>query len=220
GGLRAGCSTLNGGHYGSRNSALAARGADPRHHPHHAPLALRRNIMVTTVVDDVTTARTAVAARTGSAVSWGSIIGGAVAAAAVATILLALGSGIGLSAVSPWPGSGISATTFGMTGAVWLVITQWLSSGLGGYLSGRLRTKTVGLHTDEVFFRDTAHGFLSWALSTLIGVGLLAAAMTWAATEAARNASMVTAGTAAGVSQGASQQGMGPQDRLGYVADS
>lgn len=29
--------------------------------------------------------------------------------------------------------------------------------------SGRLRTKRVGLHTDEVFFRDTAHGFLSWA---------------------------------------------------------
>jgi hypothetical protein len=40
---------------------------------------------------------------------------------------------------------------------------QWLSSGLGGYLTGRLRTKWVGIHTDETFFRDTAHGFMAWA---------------------------------------------------------
>src|SRR5512142_591817 len=133
-------------------------------------------------------------ARADTAVSWASIVGGAVAAAATSVILVALGSGIGFSAISAWPGSGMSATAFGVTGAIWLVVTQWLSSGLGGYLSGRLRTKSVGLHTDEVFFRDTAHGFLSWALSTLIGIGFLAAAMTWAATETARNASVVAAG--------------------------
>ena len=51
---------------------------------------------------------------------------------------------------------------------MWLIIVQWLSSGLGGYLAGRLRTKWVGLHTDEVFFRDTAHGFLAWALATVL----------------------------------------------------
>src|SRR5690349_16124912 len=139
--------------------------------------------MVSTVVDEVTTVRAAAATRGDTAVSWGSIVGGAVAAAAVSLILLALGSGIGLSAISAWPGMGISATAFGMTGAIWLVVTQWLSSALGGYLSGRLRTRSTGLHTDEVYFRDTAHGFLSWALATLIGVGVLATAMTWAATE-------------------------------------
>ena len=74
-----------------------------------------------------------------------------------------------------------------------LVVTQWLSAALGGYLAGRLRTKSVGVHTDEVFFRDTAHGFLAWALATLIGAALLVAAMTWAVTETARNASTVTA---------------------------
>ncbi len=26
-------------------------------------------------------------------------------------------------------------------------------------MTGRLRTRWVGIHTDEVFFRDTAHGF-------------------------------------------------------------
>ncbi len=174
--------------------------------------------MVSTVADEVTTLRAATASRTDSAVSWGSIIGGAIAAAAISMILLALGSGIGLSAISAWPGSGISATAFGMTGAVWLVVTQWLSSGLGGYLSGRLRTKSVGLHTDEVFFRDTAHGFLSWALATLIGVAVITAAMTWAATETARNASTVTAGAVGGASQGAAEQN--GQDTLGYLTDS
>ncbi len=158
--------------------------------------------------------------RSNTAVSWASIVGGAIAAAAISLILLALGSGVGWSAISPWPGSGINATAFGMTGAIWLVVTQWLSSGLGGYLSGRLRTKAVGVHTDEMFFRDTAHGFLSWALSTLIGVGLLAAAVSWAATETARNASIITAGVSGGISQGSSQQMAGAPDALGYLTDT
>lgn len=158
--------------------------------------------------------------RSESAVSWASIVGGAVAAAAISVILLALGSGVGFSSISAWPGHGVNATAFGMTGAVWLVVTQWLSSGLGGYLSGRLRTKSVGLHTDEVFFRDTAHGFLSWALATLIGVALLVAAMSWAATETARNASIVTAGVSGGISQRSGRQGAGAPDVLGYLTDT
>ena len=93
-----------------------------------------------------------------SAVSWAAIIGGALTAVAITLLLVALGAGIGLSSVSPWSSSNPTATTFTLLAAVWLIIVQWLSSGLGGYLAGRLRTKWVGLHTDEVFFRDTAHG--------------------------------------------------------------
>src|SRR6201995_236492 len=103
-----------------------------------------------------------------SSVSWAAVIGGAVAAIAITLLLVALGSGIGLSSVSPWSSANPSATTFTLLAAVWLIIVQWLSSGLGGYLAGRLRTKWVGLHTDEVFFRDTAHGFLTWALATVL----------------------------------------------------
>jgi len=135
-------------------------------------------------------------------------------------MLLALGSGVGFSSISAWPGRGIGATTFGVATAVWLIIVQWLSSALGGYLAGRLRTKSVGLHTDEVFFRDTAHGFLSWATSVVIGVALLAAATSWAAVEAARGASAVTAGAASGIAQGASEQGGGLADPLGYLVDT
>ena len=92
-----------------------------------------------------------------SAISWAAIIGGAFATAALSLILLALGSGFGLASVSPWPNSGASVTTFTAMTAIWLIIVQWVSSGLGGYLTGRLRTKWVGVHTHEVFFRDTAN---------------------------------------------------------------
>src|SRR3569833_2987524 len=109
-----------------------------------------------------------------SAISWASIIGGAVAAAALSLILLALGSGLGFSSVSPWSNSNPSATTFGIMSAVWLIIIQVVSAGLGGYLAGRLRTKWVGIHTDESYFRDTAHGFLAWALGAVVSAGLLA----------------------------------------------
>src|ERR1039457_7050591 len=85
-----------------------------------------------------------------SGVAWPAIIGGAFAAAALSLILLVLGSGLGLASVSPWPGSGASVTTFTIMTAIWLIVIQWLASGVGGYVTGRLRTKWVGLHTHEV----------------------------------------------------------------------
>ncbi|MBP1850684.1 hypothetical protein [Rhizobium halophytocola] len=113
-----------------------------------------------------------------SAVSWAAIIAGALGATAVTLILMLVGSGLGLSLVSPWSGQSSSAVTLGATAAVWMILTQWLSAVLGGYLAGRLRTKWTGIHTDEVFFRDTVHGFLAWALATLIVVSLLGSALT------------------------------------------
>ena len=56
-----------------------------------------------------------------------------------------------------------------------------MSSGIGGYLAGRMRTKITGLHTNEVFFRDTAHGFLAWAFATLISATALASATAYLA---------------------------------------
>src|ERR1700761_3732367 len=103
-----------------------------------------------------------------SAASWAAIIAGAVAAAAITLLLVALGTGIGLSSVSPWSPANPSATTFTLLAAVWLIIVQWLSSGPGRYLTGRRGPQWGGLHTDEVLFRDTAHGFLAWALATIL----------------------------------------------------
>jgi len=139
-----------------------------------------------------------------TAVSWGPIIAGAFAASTLTFILMLLGSGLGLTMVSPWSGSGASLTTFAVSGAIWLIIVQWLSSGVGGYLAGRLRTKWVGVHTDEVYFRDTAHGFLAWALATLLVVGVLGSALSSVLGSGVQAASTVASGAAMGASAGAS----------------
>jgi hypothetical protein len=111
-----------------------------------------------------------------SGVSWGAVIGGAFVAAAFYLVLLALGAGFGLSAVSPWSNLGLSASTVGALGIVWLIFIEIVASALGGYLTGRLRTKWVSVHTDEVYFRDTANGFLSWAVALVISMTFLASA--------------------------------------------
>jgi hypothetical protein len=113
-----------------------------------------------------------------SGVSWGAVIGGAFVAAAFYLILLALGAGLGLSAVSPWSNVGASASTVGTLAIIWLIFIEIVASSLGGYLTGRLRTKWALIHTDEVYFRDTANGFLAWAVALVISVTLLASAAT------------------------------------------
>lgn len=161
--------------------------------------------MATTVVTDVMAAEVAAPVESSSsAVSWGPIIAGAFAASTLTFILTLLGSGLGLTMVSPWSGESASLTTFAVSTAVWLVIVQWLSAGLGGYLTGRLRTRWVGIHTDETFFRDTAHGFLAWALATLLVVFVLGSALTAAIGTGVQAASTVASGAALGASAGAS----------------
>jgi hypothetical protein len=111
-----------------------------------------------------------------SAVSWGAIFAGGVAAAAIALLLTILGAGLGLAVVSPWAGHGASPLTFTVMAAIWLIIVQWVASFFGGFLAGRLRTKWVGVHSDEVTFRDTAHGLMAWSVAMLLTFGSLALA--------------------------------------------
>ena len=139
----------------------------------------------------------AIAATGGStsAVSWASIFAGAVVAVATTLILVALGSGLGFASASPWLGSGPTATTFAIGVGIWLIVTQWLSSALGGYITGRLRTKWTGIHTHEVVFRDTAHGLLAWAVATSI-VGVVAFSTVASAGGAATSAASVAVNNA------------------------
>src|SRR3974390_1410884 len=119
---------------------------------------------------------TASIADDSSAVSWASIAAGSVIIAAVSLPLLALGAALGLSTVSPWSEASISATTFKVTAGIYLVVVSVMSSAIGGYLSARPRTEWVGVHTNEAFFRDTAHGFIAWGFATLLSAGLLGSA--------------------------------------------
>lgn len=114
------------------------------------------------VVDD--TARL----RAGSGASWGAILAGAAVTVSLALILLTLGAGLGFASISAWPDRGISAGSVAVAGAIWLIVTQWLSAAAGGYIAGRLRQRWLATHKHEVFFRDTAHGLVTWAVATLI----------------------------------------------------
>jgi hypothetical protein len=87
-----------------------------------------------------------------------------------------------------------------------LKVVAMLSSSIGGYIAGRLRSRWIGVQGDEVYFRDTAHGFVAWALATVLGAVLLASP-----------ASTLLGGAATGATQGAvsSASRAGPMD--GYV---
>lgn len=134
--------------------------------------------------------------RSVSAVSWPAIAAGTVVAAAATVVLMALGAGVGFGALSPWPRAGASATAFTAMTAVGLIVVQWLSAGIGGYVTGRLRTKWARLHTHEVFFRDTAHGLITWATATLL-VSVTAALIAASTTEAAGHVASAAGAVAA-----------------------
>ncbi len=144
-----------------------------------------------------------------SGVSWGAIAAGAVAAAALSLILLMLGIGLGLSSVSPWAQQGIGASAFGLSTILWLTFTQLVASGMGGYLAGRLRTKWIAVHTDEVYFRDTAHGFLAWATASLATATLLTSVIGSIVSGAASLAATVATTATATAVGGAATAGSG-----------
>ncbi len=108
-----------------------------------------------------------------SAVSWGAVIAGAVIAAALTITLVTGGAGLGFLAVSPWQNQGASGTSIAISTIVWLFVTQIIVYGIAGYVTGRLRTKWTDVRSDEIYFRDTAHGFIVWALSSIVGFVLL-----------------------------------------------
>lgn len=165
-----------------------------------------------------------------SAVSWGAIVAGAAAAAALSLILVMLGVGLGLSSISPWAHDGASAVTFGVSTILWITLTQVIASAMGGYLAGRLRTKWVAIHTDEVYFRDTAHGFLAWAVASLataalltsvigsiVGGGVQAGASVAGGVATTAMAATAGAVTGAGPDMARSDGGNGP---MGYFVDT
>lgn len=132
-------------------------------------------------------------------VSWRAVIAGAVAACALSFIMFTLGTGLGLSALSPWHNEGAGAATLALSTVLWVIATQLAASGIGGYMAGRLRGRWTRLRDHEVYFRDTAHGLLAWGLSTLIMATLMSAAVTGAvdqANRAAGSAAMVAGASA------------------------
>ena len=161
-----------------------------------------------------------------SAVSWGAIFAGAAGAAALSLILLILGTGLGLSSVSPYSGRGAGAATLGVSTILWLTFTQLAASGMGGYLAGRLRTRWAAVHSDEVYFRDTAHGFLSWAVASVVTAAFLTSAVGSIVGETAKVGGAVGGGAATAAVSAAVPMGAAASDSgdsagpMGYFIDS
>ena len=129
--------------------------------------------------------------------------------------------------MSPWTHDGVSETTFGVSTILWVTFTQLVASGMGGYLAGRLRTKWVAVHTDEVYFRDTAHGFLAWAVASLATAALLTSMIGSIVSGGLQaGASVVggvaTAATAVGAASAGSEVAKSDSDGgpMGYFVDS
>jgi hypothetical protein len=162
-----------------------------------------------------------------SGVSWPAVFAGTFVALAISLVLVAIASGIGLASISPWYSLSSSATTFTVVTAIGLVVVHWVSAGMGGYITGRLRTKWVGLHTHEVFFRDTANGFVTWALATIVGAVFLASAASsvisggvHAAATIGSGAAQAAGQVASGAAQGAAHPGAMSAIVSGYDVDS
>ncbi len=149
-----------------------------------------------------------------SAISWGAIVAGAAAAAALSLILLILGTGLGLSSVSPWAQQGVSATTFGVSTILWVTFTQIVASGMGGYIAGRLRSNWLGAQPDEIYFRDTAHGFLAWAVASLATATLLTSVIGSIVGNGMQAGATVAAGAASNSAAPASDTFMDPARRI------
>jgi hypothetical protein len=162
----------------------------------------------------------------GGAVSWGAVVAGAVGAASLSLILILLGTGLGISVVSPWAHEGISVTAVSVSTIAWITIVQLLASMVGGYLAGRLRSRWVTVHTNEVYFRDTAHGFLAWSVATLLMATLLSSAVgtiltTGAkATSAVAGSAVALAGSAVAAGAASTKDNEAGAESVGYSVDS
>lgn len=157
-----------------------------------------------------------------SAVSWGAVFAGAVIAAAVSSMLLVGGTGLGFLSISPWQQEGASGTTLAVGTIIWLFLCQIIAYGIAGYVAGRLRTKWTDAAADEIYFRDTAHGFLVWALSAVVGfvlLGTTAASLVSGTAKTGAALAQAGAGTLGAVTERAGPT-RGADEALAYFTDA
>jgi len=141
-------------------------------------------------------------------VEWGAVIAGAVTAAALSFVFLTFGTAIGLTTVSPWPNSGVSAKTAASLAVFWTLAQQIGAFMIGGYIAGRMRARWAEANEDETEFRDGLHGALVWAVGIAIGALFLFAT----AGAVARTGAEVVGKTATAATNNA--------DTIAYYADA
>ncbi|TCR65681.1 hypothetical protein [Bosea sp. BK604] len=136
-----------------------------------------------------------------SYVQWAPVLGGAVVAAAISTIMTIFGAAIGLSMVSADFARSSSATAFAVAGALWALWITVSSCAAGGYIAGRMRQPAGDANLEERKVRDGTHGLLVWATGALL-LGLIAtSSVIGTARTAASGAASVGSGAASLISQ-------------------
>lgn len=142
-----------------------------------------------------------------SYLQWGPIIGGAVLATAISTILTIFGSAVGLSLVSADFERSTSATALVVAGTLWAVWITVSSCAAGGYVAGRMRQPVLDATSEERGIRDGAHGLLVWALGALLITAIATSSLFGAARTAASGVATAGAGAAMLISQQADPMG-------------
>jgi hypothetical protein len=150
---------------------------------------------------DVVVAPVTVNKQTHSYVQWGPIIGGAVIATAISTIMTVFGSAIGLSMVSADYERSSSATALAIAGALWALWVTVSCCMAGGYLAGRMRQPTFDSTKDERKVRDATHGLLVWATGALLITIVATSSLFGAAKTAASGVASAGSGAASLISQ-------------------
>lgn len=121
----------------------------------------------------------------GTDVHWSAVIAGAITAAALAFVLLAFGTGLGLAVSSVSPTWRDASFALWFLSGIYLIFVALLSFGLGGYVAGRMRSRLTSVAAaDEASFRDGMHGLLAWALAIVIAAVLALGAVQAAAPAA------------------------------------
>jgi hypothetical protein len=136
-------------------------------------------------------------------VDWGAIFAGAAVAAAILTLLTTFGAAVGLSAVSPYSGAGLSAAAMGIAAALWVIWVAVSSFLVGGYLAGRMRRRIHDSSEHESDVRDGAHGLIVWAIGSLLIAYIATSSVAGLARAAAGTAAAGAAAMSAGAGQGA-----------------
>lgn len=130
---------------------------------------------------------------------WGPVILGALGAAAMSVVLIAFGSALGLSVVSPYAYAGVSAKGAAILAAVYLALVMVASFAAGGYIAGRMRSPWRTTDETESHFRNGAHGFGVWSIGVLLGAALAASGVGAVVSAAGKATTAIAAAGTAGV---------------------
>ena len=103
-------------------------------------------------------------------ISWGAIFGGVVLAIALQILLSLLGAGIGFGTVNVAAGSTPDASSFGIGGGIWWIVSTIIALFAGGYAA-------AWLAGNEIKFDGMLHGLVAWGISTILTLYLLTSAI-------------------------------------------